>query len=122
MTAYPSLPWLEGIGAAERKDFGRAEKALRKASSGFQELGDFVSSAAVTLELAIILSCQGRPTEVVEVARAALPILQELELDDECLVLIGLLEKAIQERNIESALLWRLRSRLGAELGRSRGL
>ena len=74
-------------------------------------------AAVVALELAIVLSWQGRESEVLDVARAALPVLQSLQLNEECLLLIGVLEEAVRERNIENALLWRLRSRLGAELG-----
>jgi len=116
-SAYPHLFWLKGIGAAEKKDLRRAEEALRRAFTGFQNLGDFPCSAAVGLELAIILSWQGKQREVLEVARAALPVLQELQLNEECLVLVAVLEQAIVEQKLETALLFRLRSRIGAELG-----
>ena len=116
-SAYPYLYWLKGIGAAEMKDFDQAEQSLGEALGRFQALNNVNYSAAVGLELAIVLSLRGRRSEVLAVARAALPVLQELELNDECLVLVGVLEKGILERKVEKNLLWHLRSRLGAELG-----
>lgn len=116
-SAYPQLYWLEGLGAVETKNLDQAEESLRRALNGFQELEDFNYSAAVALELAIVLTWLGRRPEVLEVARGALPILRELELNDECLLLITVLEKAIGEQKIETALLFSLRSQLGAELG-----
>jgi len=113
----PYLHWLKGIYAAEKKELEQATEALSEALAGFQEQKNYGYAAAVALELAIVLSRQDRCSEVLETASSSLAILKELELDEECLLLVATLEKAIVRSEVKRILLHSLRSHLGAKLG-----
>lgn len=58
------LSWLEGKINAGLNEFDRAEAALRKARSGFEEVGQTYDAALTALDLAMLWARQGRRAEL----------------------------------------------------------
>ncbi|HSG39265.1 MAG TPA: hypothetical protein VLE27_06475 [Thermoanaerobaculia bacterium] len=110
------LTWAEARIAAGRGDATRAERLLADVRRGFIDRGLGYDAALVSLELAALLSREGRTQELKTLASELLPIFQSRDVHREALAALALFQQAAAQ---EAATVEMIQS-LAEYLGRAR--
>ncbi len=103
------LQWSEGVLARDQGQSELAEQRLREARKRLREVGESYDHALCSVDLAILLSAQGRYSEVVQLALEAIEIFSRLEVHH-TLSAIQLLQNALQKNELTLDLLKKARS------------
>ncbi|NJL28178.1 MAG: helix-turn-helix domain-containing protein [Thermoanaerobaculia bacterium] len=111
------LRWLEGLIAGQTGASAAAESHLRTARAGFEALGELGHFAVVSLDLAALLLGGAHSGAVLAVVSEAVPHLEALDLEGEGLAALVLLKQALAAREVDLALVERLRASARRLLG-----
>lgn len=101
--------WLEGLLASHTGRLAAAEAHLTTAREGLRALGEKGHFAIVSLDLAAVVLGEGRTEETLAILGEALPHLAALRLEDESLMALKLLQRAVAERRVVADLLEKVR-------------
>jgi tetratricopeptide (TPR) repeat protein len=112
-TTFLRFQWLEGSIAAALGRDDQAEGCLRETRDGFIELEIVLDAAVVCLDLALVLSRQGRNAEVITLATEMIAIFEARGTRTEALTALILLQQAAKRESLSQKVLEGLRSRLG---------
>ncbi len=104
------VQWSEGVLARDQGHAELAEQRLCEARTKLCEVGESYDHALCSVDLAILLSEQGRYTEVVRVALEAIEIFSHLKVHHDALSAIQLLHNAVQKNELTLDLLKKARS------------
>jgi len=108
------LQWIEGRLASREGEEACAERLLRLARAGFEEIGDHESAALSGLDLGILCHEQGRYGELTELLESAvIPVLRESRLSDQAPAALNLLQEALDGEVVSLAVLRKARHLLG---------
>ncbi len=107
------LQWIEGRLAAREGEDAAAERLLRLARVGFEEIGDHESAALAGLDLGILCHEQGRLGELTELlSSAVIPVLRESRLADQAPAALKLLQEAVAGEAVSLVVLRKARHML----------
>jgi len=110
------LRWTEGFIAFGLSRFDEAEVAYREVQRDFLNHGVLYSVALVSLDLALLLSEQGRSEELKQLAAELMTVFSAQEVHREATAALVLFQRACEEERINGELIGRL-----AKLLRRRG-
>jgi tetratricopeptide (TPR) repeat protein len=106
------IVWLEAKIAAALGRLEEAEAAFRQARSGFIQERNGYDAAMASLDLAHLLTRQGRSAEVLQIAEEALPIFTADGVDPEAFATLTLLADAARQEGLTAGLVEELAGRL----------
>jgi tetratricopeptide (TPR) repeat protein len=106
------LRWLEGKIYDALGFPAEAERALLDARQGFLDLKAELNAAAVSLDLAVLYTAQGRAAEVRQLAAEILPIFRSRELHREAIAALLALQQASRMETRSARLLAEIRDHL----------
>lgn len=98
------LRWFEGLLARDTGDGRRAEEVLRRVRGAYADAGIGYNAALVSLDLAVLLTDQGRTAEVRDLAAEMLPIFESREVQREAMAAFMLFQQAVAAETLTSEL------------------
>ncbi len=106
------IQWLEGYTAQGLEEPDHAERSLRDAYRGFQELGYAGQAALVGLDLASLYFQQERLADVKRMALGVIPLVESIENHQAATRCVGLLHDAVEKDQLTSLVLQEIRIEL----------
>ena len=106
------LLWVEGLVREGEGQDEAAERCFREAYGGFSGLGETAYRAVVGIDLAILLTRQGRTSEAARLATEAIPTFEALPIPREAVAAFKLLHEAVAAGEVSLAILRQVREHL----------